>query len=98
MKMIILIQYMIITEPACKEGEIPLSKTMKCQGYGYTCLLNVDGPGCCSSRQEEKRPCVPCDETYLKKSSGYYNQAGSCDFIPGTKKFGIFRAELVYLI
>ena len=63
---------------------------MKCQGYGYTCLLNVDGPGCCSSRQEEKRPCVPCDETYLKKSSGYYNQAGSCDFIPGNGNFVTF--------
>ena len=63
---------------------------MKCQGNGYTCLLNVDGPGCCTDRQEEKRPCVPCDETLLKKSSGYYIRAGSCDSVPGTQNFGIY--------
>ena len=89
MKIIILVQYQIITVPGCKEGEIPLSETMKCQSNGYTCLLNVDGPGCCNNRQEEKRPCIPCDETLLKKSSGYYNRAGSCDSVPGTKNFGI---------
>ena len=66
-----------------------MSETRKCQSNGYTCHLN-DGAGCCSGRQEEKRQCVPCDETYLKKSSGYYNQAGSCDFIPGNGNIGTF--------
>ena len=85
--MVTFVRYLIITEHTehgCKEGEIPLSETRKCKSGGYTCHLN-DGAGCCNGRQEEKRQCVPCDETYLKKSSGYYNRAGSCDYVPGTR-------------
>ena len=82
--MITFVPSLIITENGCKAGEIPLSETRKCQSNGYTCHLN-DGAGCCNGRQEEKRQCVPCDETYLKKSSGYYNRAGSCDYVPGIR-------------
>ena len=71
----------------CKEGEIPLSETRKCQSDGYTCHLN-DGSSCCNARSPETRPCIPCDETMLKKPLGsIYSKAGTCDHKPGTIYF-----------
>ena len=71
----------------CKEGEIPLSQTRKCQSDGYTCHLN-DGSSCCAARLPEIRSCIPCDETMLKKPLGsVYSKAGTCDHKPGTLCF-----------
>ena len=70
-------------DTSCNIGEIPLNETRKCQKNGYTCHL-LDGPKCCKNRLVESRPCIPCDETKLRKPSGSsYSQAGTCEYLPG---------------
>ena len=68
----------------CNKGELPLYDTKECQSNGYTCV-HSDGSACCSGRQQETRPCVPCDETRLKKTDGLqYTTPGACDAAQGT--------------
>ena len=68
----------------CNKGELPLYDTKECQSNGYTCV-HSDGSACCSGRQQETRPCVPCDETRLKKTDGLqYTTPGACDATQGT--------------
>ena len=57
-----------------------MDKTRQCTGNGYTCLPN-DGPKCCEGRNDDYRPCIPCDETNLKKPPGsVYILAGTCEY------------------
>ena len=62
----------------CRKGELPLNETRYCQLNGYTCTI-YDGPACCQGRSEETRPCVPCDETKLRKTDVLqYTTEGTC--------------------
>ena len=69
----------------CGIGEIHISKTMGCTGYGYTCLLDKDGPQCCGGRYDKTPTCEKCDNTVSKKPDGgyFYTTPGACDYLPG---------------
>jgi len=65
--------------PECAVGELPLESTRKCSIQGYTCTA-TDGPECCNGRVEEKRKCIPCDETRLRRDiDQVYKTADSCE-------------------
>ena len=59
-----------------------MDETAKCTLNGKTCLeYPEDGPYCCDGRDDDDRPCIPCDETNLKKPPGSaYTLAGTCEY------------------
>jgi len=67
-------------KPDCGIGVLPLSDTSGCTSDHYTCT-SKDGPNCCENRRKETRPCIPCDQTAMKKpENSAYTTKGSCEY------------------